>query len=221
MRRLLVGLLLGLGIFGSVCSAQVATDPFPPDVSSAHRRGYVQDMSPPSGWSAITWWGIALQDTRQNATSTVEIDYVRLYCTVDGRRTQLSETKSALGGGLYLRSPWFGNNDYHEPMPMLPQTASNQGSISFHPSDRPDRIWHFWSPGKRLQLPAGQVSNCGLEARLRLSGPALAQFGVDFWRDPQARWAGHEVNNHEAGRSQWLFATSPPSWQTLTFPQNF
>ena len=38
---------------------------------------------------------------------------------------------------------------------------------------RPDRVWHFWSPSPRAALPLGRLEGCTVRARVRISAGAL------------------------------------------------
>jgi hypothetical protein len=79
---------------------------------------------------------------------------------------------------------------------------------------RPDRIWHFWSPSPRAALPPGILQGCTVKAHVKISPGALLQMGMDYWRNPNVPY-GAGGNNHEAGASNWYFPS--PDWQEATF----
>jgi len=88
-------------------------------------------------------------------------------------------------------------------------------AVSMRVSQRPDRIWHFWSASGRALIPPGHLEGCTARARVRISTGALLQLGMDYWRDEGSLWGPHEKNNHEAGASNWYFPSS--EWQEVTF----
>jgi hypothetical protein len=79
---------------------------------------------------------------------------------------------------------------------------------------RPDRVWHFWSPSPRSALPSGNLEGCTVKARVKISPGALLQMGMDYWRTPTIAY-GPGGNNHEAGASNWYFPSD--QWQEATF----
>jgi len=53
-----------------------------------------------------------------------------------------------------------------------------------------------------------------VKARVKVSPGALLQVGMDYWRTPTIAY-GLGGNNHEAGASNWYFAS--PQWQEAIF----
>jgi hypothetical protein len=53
-----------------------------------------------------------------------------------------------------------------------------------------------------------------VKIRIRVSQGALVQVGFDYWRNSSVGY-GNGGNNHEAGASDWYFAS--PEWQEATF----
>jgi hypothetical protein len=80
---------------------------------------------------------------------------------------------------------------------------------------RPERVWHFWSASPRPALPPGKLEGCTVNARVKIYKGALVQIGMDYWRSQTALWAGPDVNNHEAGASNWYFPSE--KWQDIRF----
>jgi hypothetical protein len=157
-------------------------------------------------------WGIAIADTRVAGyeTATVEVAWTQLSCRADGKDVVLSEDRNKVRGGLYRRHPWFGSNE-HEPMPLDYDPAN--GAVLLNVGRRPDRTWHFWSASPRAALPAGKLEGCTVKARVRISPGALLQMGMDYWKNSTIEYA--PGNNHEAGCSNWYFASE--SWQDAVF----
>jgi hypothetical protein len=178
-----------------------------------YKTGYVNPVPPPPDFKSALLWGIAIADTRVPGyvSAEVEIASTRLTCRVNGNDVILNEDRAEVRGGLYRRDPWFGT-DQHEPMPVT-SDATNY-AVVLPVGQRPDRIWHFWSPSPRAALPSGHIAGCTVKARVRISAGALLQVGMDYWRNPTIAY-GPGGNNHEAGASNWYFPSN--SWQEATF----
>jgi hypothetical protein len=186
----------------------------PPEVK--FKSGYVNSQGRPEGFTSAMLWGIAIADTRVPGyeSATVEIAETRLTCRVDGKDVVLnddlySENQRKIRGGLYRRHPWFGT-DVHEAMPM----DRNLIAIMLNVGSRPDKVWHFWAASPRAEIPAGKFEGCTAHVRARISTGALLQIGMDYWRDTTVGY-GPGGNNHEAGASDWYFAS--PDWQEAGF----
>jgi hypothetical protein len=178
-----------------------------------YKTGYVNPTPPPPDFKSALLWGIAIADTRipGYATAQVEIASTQLTCRVDGKDVILNDDLAEIRGGLYRRNPWFGT-DQHEPMPVTGDAANH--AVVLPVGQRPDRVWHFWSPSPRAALPSGHVAGCTVRVRAKISPGALLQVGMDYWRNPTIAY-GPGGNNHEAGASNWYFPS--PHWQDLTF----
>jgi hypothetical protein len=194
----------------------VHNDPRVPD-EVRYKTGYVTVLERPPEFRFALLWGAAIADIRQpsHETATVEIAWTELLCRIDGRDILLNHDAGRIRGGLYWRDPWFAQNN-HEPMPedALRSKIPNR-AVSMRVSQRPDRIWHFWSASGRALIPPGHLEGCTARARVRISTGALLQLGMDYWRDEGSLWGPHEKNNHEAGASNWYFPSS--EWQEVTF----
>jgi hypothetical protein len=190
-------------------------DPRVPD-EVRWKVGYVNLVPPPREFNSALLWGIAIADTRvaNYQSAKVEIAWTRLSCVADGKSVALNDDKGGARGGLYLRWPWFGSNDYHEPMPFG-GTAGSKQNVVLRVGLRADRVWHFWSASPRAKLPPGKIEGCTVTARVKISSGALLQMGMDYWRSPTALWAGSAANNHEAGASNWYFPAR--TWQEVSF----
>lgn len=192
----------------------VANDPRIPD-GVGWKAGYVNPTAAPRDFRSVLLWGIAIADTRVSCyeSAQIEVAWAKLSCRADGSDVVLNDDRGKVRGGLYIRYPWFGAGDYHEPMPFsydLPDHA-----VILRVGQRADRVWHFWTASPRPALPPGKLEGCTAKARVRISGGALMQLGMDYWRSTTALWAGSDVNNHEAGVSNWYFPSS--QWQEVTF----
>jgi len=191
----------------------VQNDPrIPEDVG--WKSGYVNPVPPPSDFSAVLLWGIAIADTRDAnyQAAEVQVASLQLTCRAHGKDVVLTNDSGDLRGGLYRRNPWFGT-DEHSPMPIEKNAAEHAAKMPV--GTRPDRVWHFWSASPRPALPSGKPEGCTVKARVKISKGALVQIGMDYWRSTTSLWAGPDVNNHEAGVSDWHFASD--EWQEITF----
>jgi hypothetical protein len=190
----------------------VSNDSRIPDEVS-YKAGYVNPAPRPAGFGSARLWGIAIADTRVPGSESAQIEVVwtRLSCQVDGREIVLNDDSGQVSGGLYRRKPWFGT-DAHEPMPTGFDSTAH--AVVLRVGERPDRVWHFWSPSPRATLPAGRLEGCTVRAWVRISSGALLQMGMDYWRSPSIPY-GAGGNNREAGASDWYFPS--PQWQEVSF----
>ena len=208
----------------------ISNDPRVPDEVS-YKAGYVNPIPPPRDFKSALLWGIAIADTRVPGyeSAEVEITSTKLTCRVDGKDVILNDDSGNVRGGLYRRVPWFGT-DQHDPMPVtyakavwdrvsdpvLPRSGSSRSdqAVILPVGQRPDRVWHFWSPSPRAALPSGNLEGCTVKAHVKISPGALLQMGMDYWRTPTIAYAPGG-NNHEAGASNWYFPSD--QWQEATF----
>lgn len=191
----------------------VQNDPrIPADVG--WKSGYVNPVRPHADFKAVLLWGIAIADTRHEnyPSAQVEVASLQLSCRADGKDFVLTNDTGNFRGGLYRRDPWFGT-DEHGPMSIEKDLSNHTAKMRV--GTRPDRVWHFWSASPRPALPPGSLEGCTVKARVKVSKGALVQVGMDYWRSTTALWAGPDVNNHEAGVSDWHFASD--QWQEITF----
>jgi len=143
----------------------------------------------------------------------VEIDYMRLYAVVNGQNQLVCEDNYdtfdplSVWFGLYSRNPWFGT-DSHIQMPL----TYTQGCLRIYPSLYPDKVWHWWDTQyPRPDVPSG-TQRLWVEVKVKITGPALVQIGVDFYRTPTAE--ANQQNVVEMGVSNWYGAS--PYWQIIT-----
>ncbi len=192
----------------------VRNDPRIPD-DAGWKAGYVNPVPPPWPFHSVLLWGIAIADTRvaDHESAGVEIASTQLSCRVDGKEIVLTDDRGDLRGGLYLRHPWFGSDNFHDALPFAYDRARQ--IVILHVGRRPDRVWHFWPPSHRPTIPPGKLDGCTAKTRVRISPGALLQLGMDYWRDATVPWAGSDGNNHEAGASQWYLPS--PEWQEAIF----
>ncbi len=181
----------------------------PPEVK--FKSGYVNPQGRPEGFRSAMLWGIAIADTRVTGyeSATAEIAETKLTCRVDGKDVVLNDDNGHVRGGLYRRHPWFGT-DVHGAMPM----EIEKDAVLMRVGTRPDKVWHFWAGSPRAEIPGGKFEGCTVHVRAKISPGALLQIGMDYWRDANVGY-GPGGNNHEAGASDWYFAS--PELQEIVF----
>jgi hypothetical protein len=167
---------------------------------------------PPEGWTSGTLWVIAVHDTKKEGDSSLEIDWVRFYCMVNGRPVIVSGETSSNGTGTFWsgswpRKPWCRGNENREDMKI--DFTENTALLPLN--KRPDRVWHFG--GKRVVIP-NNASSCYSEARFKLTGNALVQLGADFWIDEKSDWCPDHQCNTAAFGSDWFKASD--EWIIIT-----
>jgi hypothetical protein len=190
----------------------IVNDPRIPDEVS-YKSGYVNPSPPPADFTSARLWGISIADIRVpgHESAEVEVAWTRLTCRVNGEDIVLNDDAGQLSGGLYQRQPWFAT-DTHDPIPLAYDLGNR--SIILRVGQRNDRVWHFWSPSPRANLPPGKLEGCTVTARVKIPPGTLLQIGMDYWRSPTIPY-GSGGNNREAGASNWYFPS--PEWQEATF----
>lgn len=173
-----------------------------------HRNGYLNISLPASYHRIVTGWMQALSDNNIIDTSRIDVDYLRLYGKI-GKDSILIASKeygtydSANDGGLYSRYPFFPEGDKHTSMPG---EVSN-GVLTFYPSDNIHKVWHWWT-GNTVSTNAFTYDSYKLVCRLRITGKAIVQAGIDF--------KTIDSNINELGVSEWYFEKNG-EWQDVVF----
>lgn len=180
----------------------------------AHKKGYINYLTPPNNFRAVKGMITAIHDKTNSGSSYIEMDYIRIYARINGSDILLSSNEyddDIAEGGLFMRQPWFGTND-NEP---IPYEFSNNDYLVLRTSSKPDNVWHVWNKKwPRAEVPSN-TERCWLEIRCKITGSALIQIGIDYWREPTSEWAGYNVNNIESGVSDWYFKSN--EWAILNY----
>lgn len=204
-------LFLVVSVF-SGCQKQDEVSIIPDEV--AHKTGYVNYSSPPKDFKSITGWITAIDDRFEDSESLIEIDFIRLYCNINGIDSLIGSNEyndEIAEGGLFTRNPWFGSNT----STAIPYEFSEDGCLVLRTSSESDFVWHIWNKSwPRIDVPTDSES-CWLEVKCRISGSALIQIGIDYWRNGTCEYAGYNINNVEAGVSDWYYNQN--EWLVLTF----
>jgi len=174
-----------------------------------HRYPYLNTKLPKANHVRITGWLQALTDNNIIGESKIEVDFIRVY----GRKGndsvllvshEYDNYNPNEDGGLYLRYPFFpAGFDQHSAMPG---TVKN-GILTFYPSDVRDRVWHWWSHWHNSPI-AYNYDSYKMISRLRITGHALVQGGIDF-RDAAEK-------TYELGVTDWYFENGG-EWQEVVF----
>lgn len=180
---------------------------------SPHKIAYFRYEVPPSGFTAVLGWMQAIDIEGNGLHCKVEVDWMRIHAVVYDIDIILYEDTfdnhiPAMDYfGLYNRNPWFDGDRLAD----MPFTIEN-GNLVVEPSLHPQRVFHWWNTSRSLVLEG--TSWIWFEARIRVTGGAGVQAGIDYWKDLDAPYAGPEVNNTEAGVSDW-FGNSTDDWQII------
>lgn len=184
----------------------------PADVPPGLRSGHVVYSLPPQGWSSAVAWLHTIYDQRYApAPSSVQVDWMRLYAVVNGGASVqlVGETaphpSSVAWADTYARSPWFGQ-------PYAPAGIALGGDIvTATPDADVARLIILGTD----RVPSGTIpaaaTHLRLEARIRITGHAIAQAGIDFWVDGGAPPNG--ANNRLGGVTDWLGESG--QWQVI------
>lgn len=198
MRFLLVFLLLLAGCDSVsviwVIDGDDSSTPAPPEAPTKH--AIVNSVLPPPGWKSGVVWAQSVYDRKYFGSSTTEIDWVRLICVVD-EQERIFESE-IVGGGLFLRDPWFGDNTYE--VLDVEQLRNYDGNVEYDVFEIQDRVWHMW--GVRLLIPEN-ASRCYGQVKVRIIGNTLFQVGIDWWKDQIVDYCGFNQCNREAMVSDW------------------
>jgi hypothetical protein len=206
-------LLLILNGCGGGSPETSSTAQFAP-TESPHKSAYFRYSTAPSGFSAVVGWMQAIDIKGAGVPNKVEVDWMKLHAVANGVDTVIYEenfdahTAEMDSYGLYNRNPWF-EGDKLAGMPFSVQDSM----LVLEPSTVPNRVFHWWDTTRSL-VPSN-YDRIWFEARVRISGGAGVQTGIDYWKDLTAPYAGLDVNNTEAGVSDW-FGNSTSDWQIIS-----
>ncbi|SEM70565.1 hypothetical protein SAMN04489760_13630 [Syntrophus gentianae] len=207
----------GQSITGGNCLVNVGWASQYAPTESPHKTAYFRYAVPPPGFAKlhdckVVGWMQTIDIEGKGEQCKVEIDWMRLHAVVAGTDIIFGEEKfseyltSMSYYGLYKRSPWFDGDK----QASMPSNVEN-GCLVMYPSKYPQYVFHWWTD--RYLIPAN-ASRIWFEARVRITGGAGVQAGIDYWKGDLG-WAGLDVNNTEAGVSDW-FGASTSGWQIIS-----
>ena len=202
------------GSSGGSTSDDISSQEFFAPAESVHQTAYYSYETAPEGFTAVVGWMQAIDIEGMGEPSQVEVDWMRVYATVDNTDTILledtfdSHTPAMDYYGLYSRDPWFVGDVLGD----MPFTVEN-GTLVLEPDTNPDAVYHWWNTTRSI-VPE-DADRIWFEARVRIIGGAGVQAGIDYWKDLYAEYAGYNVNNTEAGVSDW-FGNITDDWQIIS-----
>jgi hypothetical protein len=171
----------------------------------------------PSGFSALTGWGVAYQEagapvSPNAASDTVQIANFTTYVHLtNGTWVKVQDSaQTGISGAHYL--PDFSGNAN---APWRQQTLSD-GSVSV---DAPQTGYndHFWPVGRGTYAP-GTVDGVFIEANMKTNDPSanlVAQIGADWWLNATAPYVSGFANNPVVGGGDFIKLTT--QWQTAYY----
>ncbi len=183
-------------------------------------RHYVKHQLPPEGFSHAIPWMQALYTGENNDTAKIEVDYLKLYAVdergedvllVDEYFYPVSSTMVFDKGRLFKRYPYFFDEKKYN-FPMRVNTGS-KGVITFYPHEYKQWVYHWW--GSKRKPINDSTKYLRLEAMVKITGKAVVQAGIDFWRGENYAYDGLNANNIEAGASDLYFPSD--QWQIISF----
>jgi len=184
----------------------------PPE--SPYPIGYYLHETPPEGFRAVVGWMQAIDIDGDGEPCQVEVDWMRVYGVINGENIILLEDDfnaylpTMDFYGLYRRDPWFAGDQLGD-MPFVIQDSM----LVLTPDVHPDKVFHWWNT-KRSLVPE-DADRVWFEAMVRISGGTGVQAGMDYWKDLSAPYAGVNINNVEAGASDW-YGNSTDDWQIIS-----
>jgi len=177
------------------------------------QTGYYKYEIPPEGFTAVLAWAAMIDIDGDGLNCQVEIDYLAVHALVDQKDTILFidefdyMVNAMQAYSNYPRSPWFANS----PTPL--SFYIGNGRILILPFTSPDKVSHIWNT-ERAVVPFN-ASRVWVEAKVRIEQGAGVQIGIDYWKDRYANYAGYNINNTEAGVSDW-YGDSTSEYQIIT-----
>jgi hypothetical protein len=183
-----------------------------PPPEATRSVSYAAFWRSPFGFRGATPWLSIVHQEGQSAASQVEIDYIRLWADIDKgpRIVSANEYENGIfGGQLADRSPWFREGS------VLAMPAEIRGGVLIiRPSDHRTKVWH---PYLELlpRVDINRARRVWMEARVRITGPALVQAGLDHWREVGGR---HGDRMLETASGDWACASGV--WQSIVLERS-
>jgi hypothetical protein len=173
---------------------------------------------PPAEFRAVTAWGqvypmAGVATSKTNTADNFEVRQTRTYVHLSGRRQWVliqDQTHSRMEGGHFV-GDFAGNRTIPMTITSDPDGTALMGlpPAGFNS--------HFWI-AKRGTFKAGSVDGVYVQMQIRAPDPDakfVANVGVDWWRDSNAKYVTGFTNNPGAGLSNWVVLSQ--NWSTLYF----
>ncbi len=187
-----------------------------PPSAQEHWDGYVDNVyltQLPQNFSCAVPYGHVAHNDQNGENSKVEVDYFKFFILKGGEKKliyqdQYIDFNPKKDGGLFNLDPWCGGDEKED---MIVALSSN--TMSFNPSDKKDKIYHWWSK-ERISIRES-FTGILIEMRVRIQGGACVGVGLDWYKDekcvPELNY-----NHFAAGVSKWYFSETS-DWQTIQF----
>lgn len=188
----------------------------PPEGAARESSGTLLEKTPDGDHWAQARCDVATLKYGVSNNGTIEIDYLEVIQEnlttgeIDSFAREdynvedyVPETFEA---GLYIRNPWFVENDYSR---RLVNSIQKNGTLIIRAGEMPEYISHFWTQC----LKAEPNTRHRVIVRFRISGEIGFQYGLDY--SPSAN-CGNSIHT-EAFFSKWFYDTKG-EFLTDTFP---
>jgi len=179
------------------------------------RGGRICHALPPSDWThMLVWWDIIYDDRFGNFDTILETaNYEVHFFDAAGNNEQVVIPTFDTYVKLYNLSQCFAGTDDGVRVDNVFSNSGGKISMSILNAWK-DYIPHYWT--FRFQMARTGNFKWYVTVKMRsLSQPIWVMTGADFWRNNTSEWAGVDVNNTEAGRSDWIKIGS--EWTTVKF----
>lgn len=168
----------------------------------------VNEYTPPPGYPLATEYFYALQDINNPAPATVDLDWMQVHAIVNGKDTIIVSNDYGSGAGQqsHISGDFTLRSDMVTEVPGNIASGWTTNAVVMTPSANPSVAYSAWNDVPGL-VPAG-ATDVYVEARLLVTGSAVAQIGLDYWNSSLTA----NVNGAFGGFR--IFAS--PDWQTVT-----
>jgi Dockerin type I domain len=169
---------------------------------------HVTYYTPPPGYPMATEYLYAVQDIYNPAPADVEIDWLEVHAIVNGQDIVIDRSDYGSGAGQQrnISGDYTLRSDMVTELPGSIFSSWTTDAVSLTPSDNPGAAYSVWNDTPGL-VPAG-ATDVYVQARLLVTGSAVAQIGLDYWNTSLTA----NVNGAYGGFR--IFAS--PDWQTVT-----
>lgn len=185
-------------------------------------------QSVPENYSALVGWinaatAVPCADSETPRPSVEIRKFSIIAIAPDGTETVIETVdprdQGRFVGRLFPRVPrWFGETEGRNELEI---TSGNEDGLFIGLEAVPLRVYHAWTEPRIRIDPANRYA---LEVEARISETARFQFGIDYWRDMVADYAGWDPectrsNNCEGLVSNWQGGTNG-EFQTFRAPEH-
>jgi hypothetical protein len=172
----------------------------------------VNSYTPPAGYPMATEYFYALKDIYNPAPATVELDWMEVHAIVNGQDVIVVRNDYGVGGtqqqtvsgDLTLRS------DMTSEVPGNVASGWTSNAVVMDPGANISYADSAWNDVPGL-VPAG-ATDVYVEARVLVTGSAVAQVGLDYWNSA--------LTTNVNGAFSGFQILANPSWQIVTLGEH-